>query len=570
MKELSSAPIAFSYVRFSTPEQLKGDSLRRQTTGAEEYCAKHGLALDNTLSLHDLGVSGFKGAHRTNDKNALAQFLALAKQGRIPAGSYLIVENLDRLSREDERTALRLWMDILDQRINIVQIHPETVFRHEKSDMFDIMRAIMELSRGHGESAIKSERLGKAWDAKRATISERKLTGKAPFWLHLSEDKKRFIEKPEAVHVVKRVYQLARDGFGSTALSRRLNDEGILSPYGRAWNNVSVLWVLRNRAVLGEYTPHCGRSGTRVPTSAPVSDYYPRIINDDDFYAAQGAIEARKNQRGPRGKGVRNLFTGLVHDARDGTLMHIAEKRKGDFRMISSGAMRGKVGSKYISFSLTVFERAVLSLLAEIDPREVLGKEDGPDDELVLGSELAREEAKIAELEAELVNGNVAALARVLRTREANKRELTDKLAEARQRAATPLSAAWGETQSLLAALDNAPDVEDARTRLRRALQRVVDSIWVLVVTRGRDRLAVVQVWFANGKLRRDYLITCQPAFRDAVGSHPSTWSARSSAELAEPDDLDLRRPENAAKLEKMLTAATPAPNATTKAAPAK
>jgi DNA invertase Pin-like site-specific DNA recombinase len=84
----------------------------------------------------------------------------------VPRGSYLIIENLDRLTCEDERAALRLWLDILDAGVNIVQLKPETVFRHERSDMFDVMRAIMELSRGHGESARKSERNGDAWKAK--------------------------------------------------------------------------------------------------------------------------------------------------------------------------------------------------------------------------------------------------------------------------------------------------------------------------------------------------------------------------------------------------------------------
>ena len=36
-------PVAYSYVRFSTVAQLKGDSLRRQVEACEEYCAKKGL-----------------------------------------------------------------------------------------------------------------------------------------------------------------------------------------------------------------------------------------------------------------------------------------------------------------------------------------------------------------------------------------------------------------------------------------------------------------------------------------------------------------------------------------------
>src|SRR4051794_6538725 len=125
-------PRAYSYIRFSTLEQLKGDSLRRQLEGTAAWCAKNGVPLDTSLTLHDLGVSAFRGAHR-DDKHCLAQFLRAVKQGKVPKGSYLVIENLDRLTREDERTALRLWLDILDAGINIVQLYPETVFRYERS-----------------------------------------------------------------------------------------------------------------------------------------------------------------------------------------------------------------------------------------------------------------------------------------------------------------------------------------------------------------------------------------------------------------------------------------------------
>jgi DNA invertase Pin-like site-specific DNA recombinase len=554
MNTPSPLPVAYSYVRFSTSEQLKGDSLRRQTDAAAEWCDRNKVRLDTTLSLRDLGVSAFKGKHRS-DKHDLGQFLKLVKNGRIPVGAYLLIENLDRLSREEERTALRLWMDILDHGINIVQLTPETIFRHEKSDMFDIMRAIMELSRGHSESAIKSQRLGKAWDAKRAEIGRRKLTGKCPFWLMPSEDRTRFIEKPEAVEVVKRMFRLAREGHGSFALSRRLNEEGVPSPHRKAWNNVSVLSVLRNRAVLGEFTPHRGRPGAREPAGATIADYYPSVISEEEFYAVQAAIKARKNQRGPRGKGVRNLFTELVKDARDSTPMHITEKRKGDFRMISSGAMQGKAGTRYVSFSYPVFERAVLSLLAEVDPREVLAQEDGPDEVSTLQGELAGVETRIADLEAELLDGDVAAAVKALRKLEDKKKDLAEKLAAAKERVAHPLSDSWRECQSLLAVLDRAPDPDESRLRLRSALHRVIDSIRVLVVPRGRDRLAAVQVWFADGPHCRDYLILHRLPQANGSACQEGRWWAKSLASVAEPGDLDLRKRGDVAKLEAALAA---------------
>src|SRR5262245_50386478 len=107
----STPAIAFSYIRFSHPSQAEGDSLRRQTEAAKAWCEKNGVRLDTSTTLRDLGKSAFLGEHRKNpDRHALAAFLKLAEAGQVPRNSYLIIENLDRLSREHERAALRLWM----------------------------------------------------------------------------------------------------------------------------------------------------------------------------------------------------------------------------------------------------------------------------------------------------------------------------------------------------------------------------------------------------------------------------------------------------------------------------
>ncbi|MBR0909672.1 hypothetical protein JQ589_07050 [Bradyrhizobium japonicum] len=42
---------------------MLGDSFRRQWSAAKAYAARHGLALDETLTFRDMGVSGFKGAN---------------------------------------------------------------------------------------------------------------------------------------------------------------------------------------------------------------------------------------------------------------------------------------------------------------------------------------------------------------------------------------------------------------------------------------------------------------------------------------------------------------------------
>ncbi|WP_205119409.1 recombinase family protein [Paramagnetospirillum kuznetsovii] len=75
--------LAFSYMRMSRPEQIKGDSLRRQLEASREYAIKHGLTLNETMQ--DIGVSAFRGKNRT--EGTLAAFLDLIREEDIPPGS---------------------------------------------------------------------------------------------------------------------------------------------------------------------------------------------------------------------------------------------------------------------------------------------------------------------------------------------------------------------------------------------------------------------------------------------------------------------------------------------------
>src|SRR5262249_27662999 len=127
--------------------------------------------------------------------------------------------------------------------------------------------------------------------------------------------------------------------------------------------------------------------------------------------------------------------------------------------------------------------------------------------------------------------------------------------AEARQEAASPAMEAWGQAKSLIENLDKAPDPEEARIRLRAAIRRIVDSVWLLVVPRGYARLAAVQIWFADGAHHRDYLILHQPTHANAAARKESKWWARSLAEVASPGALDLRKRSDAKKLEEAITA---------------
>jgi hypothetical protein len=113
-------------------------------------------------------VSGFTGRRRENpDRHVLAAFLELVKAGRVPRGSYLVVESLDWLSREHIRLALSLPLNLIEPGVSVVQLLPaEAVFDKDVEPMA-LMMAVMEMSRGHSESRMKGERVGAVWREKK-------------------------------------------------------------------------------------------------------------------------------------------------------------------------------------------------------------------------------------------------------------------------------------------------------------------------------------------------------------------------------------------------------------------
>jgi DNA invertase Pin-like site-specific DNA recombinase len=601
-----STAVAFSYVRFSSPEQAKGDSLRRQTQKTADWCQRHGVALDNSITLRDLGVSAFKGRHR-DDKYALGQFLKLVERGRVPKGSFLVIENLDRLSREDERKALRLWMDILDAGINIVQLTPETIFRHERSDMIDVMRAIIELSRGHSESVIKSERLANAWaERKRKGREEGAIvTERLPYWIELKDGELKLI--PERAAVVKRVFQLAARGYGLGRIARLLTAEGVPA-FGRSgiWCRAYIACLIgRDKRAMGEYQP---RFKDGRPDGEPIKGYFPAAVTEAEWRAAQQGKAARKLVRKPaeaiqvetvarlksegesvaaiakrlklsrprvyrllaragaheiQDKGPRpvHLFSGLLTNARDGKPYYPATRisEGKPYKVVLASASAEKMGEPF-SFSYAVVERAVLSLLKEVEPREILAGVNGHDEVVQLEQELGGIEAKLAKmqdlLEAMDAEEISPTFSKEIARLEKRQRELAPKLKEAQQKAANPLSGSWGETKTLLDTLESAPDPTDARLRLRSALRRIVESISLLVVPRGgahgRMRLALLQVFFTGGACRT-YLVFHERGTGGAVASRPSRWWSGSLAESGAA--LDLRKAEDVRELAEALEA---------------
>jgi Resolvase, N terminal domain len=140
-------PRAYSYVRFSTPEQAKGASYERQIEMAQAYARERGLQLAET-TYKDLGVSAFR--HKNAETGALRAFLKAVEDGDIPAGSYLLVESLDRLTREAILEAQSLFGLIISAGITIITLLDRKEYSKAgiNSAPTDLILAIVLMMRG--------------------------------------------------------------------------------------------------------------------------------------------------------------------------------------------------------------------------------------------------------------------------------------------------------------------------------------------------------------------------------------------------------------------------------------
>lgn len=383
-------PKAYSYIRFSSLEQEKGDSLRRQIQLSEEYCKQHGLILDDTLKLTDKGLSAYKGHHRT--KGALGEFLRLVEEGKIPPGSVLLVENLDRLSREQILDALNQFTSIIKAGIKIVTLQDGMEYDQESinQNWAQLIISITYMARAHDESETKSKRISTVWENKRSKAGNggKKLTAKAPAWLKLSQDRTKFILIPEAAKAIELIFRKKLAGKGAERIAQELNDDPNIWEPPRTgpkktggWRGSYINKILRSRAVIGEFQPYKLVDGKRQPIGVPIPDYFPPVIDKELFYQVQAQLQAnaeKKGNAGGRTGKVSNLFTHVIKCGLCGYPMHFIDKGKppkGGKYLVCDASRRLKTcTAKPIRYE--EFEQLFFDNFEELDISQLIPGED--------------------------------------------------------------------------------------------------------------------------------------------------------------------------------------------------
>lgn len=484
MKKLKiSRPKAYSYIRFSTPEQERGDSLRRQTEAAIKYAALHGLELDDKLTFRDLGVSAYTGANEETGR--LGEFLAAVYHGDIARGSFLLVESLDRLSRQKPRKAVKVLERICEAGITVVTLDDGRAYTEETldDDPMALLVALLVASRAHEESAKKARRLSASWDNKRIKAVEQKIpiTSVCPGWLKINTARTGFDIIPERAQVVQRIFEQTLQGVGQHSLAQALNKEGVpVFGDGQMWHRSYINKILSDEKVVGRFTPHrrerVDGKKVRVPLMT-IDDYYPAVIDREAFERVSAMIGQRpRSSRAP----IANVLAGIARcPLCDATMTRInkgAGPKQVKPYLVCSRAKVG-AGCEYKQVRLENIEHAIAHHVEEF-----WGGLPSPDTALQIKWEelLVQRDVLLEEIdrlvEAVARSGHSQALLQRLRETEAQRDETTAQLEIIEDQIADSLTNRVQDTVKELIARVQEKDAQPAKINavLRQLFAKVV------------------------------------------------------------------------------------------------
>ena len=491
---------AFNYIRFSSAEQAHGDSYRRQTVDAAKWAATNGYRIVETLQ--DRGVSAFEGDNA--ERGSLSGFVRRVDQGKIPQGAVLIVEDLDRLSREAPWIALGRFFNLIGKGIGIVNLIDKQVYTAESSNEdatgSTLFGPIVNMARGHNESVQKRNRGGKNWVGKREQARLRPgapdaiLTSIAPGWLKVRIDRSKrrhFIVDKAKADIVRRIFAETVQGFGRRMIAKRLNRDGKEAFRSKHWQPSSIQKILRGKAVLGEFQPHVRpRKNRRISQGDPIEGYFPPIIDEALWHAANAKITERRHKtRGRPSVSTPNLIPGIARCSCGKRMVFLnkGQRPKGGRYYVCGAAVRSAGCNYGRHWNTDLVERV---LLHQIDAKPILligtlvepdaGGPSPKDLDVQIG-ELKRRRAKLIKAFAESdeetdeqPKAQIDALLAEIKTLRKKREE-----AEAAAHLPAPLVAiqsALDELANLIEKLNNAG--EDERTELRYAISERLRAVF--------------------------------------------------------------------------------------------
>ena len=365
----------YSYIRFSSMRQNDGSSYERQIRMAREVAAKYDLELVNDYQ--DLGVSAFKGAN--SKTGALSRFLDAIGRS-VPVGSWLFIENLDRLSRADIVSAQELFLSIIRRGITIVTGMDNKIYSLDTvtANPMDLMFSILLFIRGNEESQTKRNRTNSSALIKIKAHQENpqnpavaiEEVGKNMWWTDTTSGY--VCPDPVFFPIVQEVVELRRNGRSTAEILDHLNATYTPPPAASHkrhsnWSRAMIERLFHTRALIG--IKEISVDGVKYE----LKDYYPRVLDDAEFYHLKKSIGVRACNYGDKEEAKPiPLLSGvnLLKCEHCGSAMVKVKgtnKRPNQYRYSCDAMRSSRIACVHTNWSFRgdQLEKAVLQLLAD-------------------------------------------------------------------------------------------------------------------------------------------------------------------------------------------------------------
>ncbi len=299
---------ALLYIRFSTKDQDKGDSIKRQTKLGKDIADAKGWSITETLI--DKGKSAYHGKNRAAG-GKLYEIEERAKRGEL-AGKVLLVEAMDRLTRQKPLESLALIRDLTESGLTICETSSGRIYNTQAIDenWTHLVVILAAAAEAYGSSFEKSKRVKSAWRATQSTGQMKENKGAdprlCPDWIEVRDGQ--YVEIKDRADLIRRMFEMSASGYGLRAISEELKPVQAQIKWPKGVLDIRRVGnLLRGRRVLGEYQPQTRKAdGTREDVGAPIQ-LYPPIVTLEQWHDVQKGLASRHKTGGPRRQAVNVL-----------------------------------------------------------------------------------------------------------------------------------------------------------------------------------------------------------------------------------------------------------------------
>ena len=417
-----SDKITALYCRLSRDDELQGDSnsIVNQKNILSKYAKENGFK--NLQYFVDDGFSG------TNfNRPSWNDLIALVEDNKVGA---IIVKDMSRLGRDYLKVGFYTEVMFVEKNIRFIAINDGIDSANQAdSDFTPFLNIINEWYAKDTSKKIRAVMKAKGESGKH-------LTTRPPFgYMKSPDDKTKWIVDDEAAQIVKKIFALCLEGYGTSQIARILKDKKILTPFsywsskGQAfkssenpynWSADTIAGIIEKKEYLGHtvnFKTYKQSYKSKKKCTNPEEKHlifentHEAIIDVDTWERVQ---ELRKNKRRPTRTGKSNMFSGIAYCADCGQKLYYCTSKYFESRQdhfVCSTSRKGKEECSTHFIRAMILEQGVLAHLKyvigtvasyENQFRKVLGAKQKAEVKKELSAKkklLSKSESRIKELD---------------------------------------------------------------------------------------------------------------------------------------------------------------------------